>query len=306
MKEVKIMKCKHPFMRDPAGKIRWSTKMSKEDMLGCTPFPCGICLHCKINRRRVWVFRLLLEQRTQKKSSFVTLTYNDDNLVYTDDYIQNLCKIDLQKFLKRLRKKTSTSIRYYAVGEYGDESWRPHYHLALFGLDISDYQIIYDAWQIDNKPIGFIQVAELNKDTASYIAGYIIKKLTSKKDSRLMGRNPEFMCSSRGKLGGIGLPYIKGLAERLNKNPYYEPQIITEIYKNGKPQPLGRYLTTKLAELTHVPKEFFDKKYVDYMNTLYNDGIDPEDAYWQKQIEDDKKMLSTEKKHAIFKKRRIL
>jgi hypothetical protein len=291
-------------MRDPTGKIRWSTKMTPEEMLNCTPFPCGICLHCKINKRRVWTFRLLLEQRVTEKSCFITLTYSPDFLPKD----KSVHKSHLQKYLKRLRKKTTQKIRYYAVGEYGDKSWRPHYHIALFGLNSEDSKIISSSWKDPKtkQDIGFVQIGDLNKDSASYIVGYVIKKLTNKKDERLNGLLPEFMTSSRGKTGGIGLPYIKKLAQRINKFKYKENRIITEIYYNGRLHPLGSYLTKKLAELTDIPEEFYEQKYLDYMDSIYGNQPDPEDSYWQKQFADDTKMHSAEVKHNIFKQRRTI
>ena len=44
---------------------------------------------------------------------------------------------DLQRFIKRFRKLISKlfpneKIRYYAIGEYGTSSYRPHWHILLF------------------------------------------------------------------------------------------------------------------------------------------------------------------------------
>ena len=57
-----------------------------------------------------------------------------------------LQKSDLQKFFKRLRKKTHEKISYYAVGEYGDNTQRPHYHIILFN---AIPRIVEAAWSID-------------------------------------------------------------------------------------------------------------------------------------------------------------
>ena len=50
-------------------------------------------------------------------------------------YVHLLCVADLQNYIKRLRKLISNEydekIRIFAVGEYGTESLRPHFHIVL-------------------------------------------------------------------------------------------------------------------------------------------------------------------------------
>ena len=78
---------------------------------------------------------------------FLTLTYNDDNL--PSDV--GLHKDDLQRFFKRLRKALDTKkIRYFACGEYGDTTSRPHYHAIVFGLGLNeiDKKYVTDAWPL--------------------------------------------------------------------------------------------------------------------------------------------------------------
>ena len=52
-----------------------------------------------------------------------------------------LKKSDFQKFIKRLRK--DYDIKYFACGEYGDKTLRPHFHAILFGVNFSDDKIIF-------------------------------------------------------------------------------------------------------------------------------------------------------------------
>ena len=90
---------------------------------------CGQCIHCRANRRREWVLRILLELEKHEFNTFLTLTYDDVHLPAD----QSLKTEHLTNFFKRLRYKVDYPIRYYAVGEYGEETERPHYHVALFG-----------------------------------------------------------------------------------------------------------------------------------------------------------------------------
>ena len=64
--------------------------------------------------------------------------YVDSNYGFShSDCVPLLYYPDLQRFLKRLRKYFSKlfkdeKIRYYAIGEYGTSSYRPHWHILLF------------------------------------------------------------------------------------------------------------------------------------------------------------------------------
>ena len=64
--------------------------------------------------------------------------YVDSNFGFShSDCVPLLYYPDLQRFMKRLRKYLSKyfkneTIRYYAIGEYGTSSYRPHWHILLF------------------------------------------------------------------------------------------------------------------------------------------------------------------------------
>lgn len=95
---------------------------------GMVAHPCGQCMHCRANWSRKWVLRMLLEASTHEASSFLTLTYDDDHLPRDG----KLHPRHLTLFLKGARKNGLIQ-RYFAVGEYGRRSRRPHYHAILFG-----------------------------------------------------------------------------------------------------------------------------------------------------------------------------
>ena len=67
-------------------------------------------------------------------SYFITLTYNEQNI---PTYSGRLCfsKKHLQIFLDSVRHRLRSSglkLRYFATCEYGEEGYRPHYHLIMF------------------------------------------------------------------------------------------------------------------------------------------------------------------------------
>lgn len=234
------MKCSNPFMKDGR------------------PLPCGQCPPCRLNRRRIWTHRLILESKLHPQSTFATLTYSDD-------FVPPMGSLEprhLQLFWKKLRKAIQpVKIRYYAVGEYGDETFRPHYHAAIFNYPSCAYgrsryallnrstccphcDLIRDTWGMGN-----IDLAELNEATAQYTAGYVTKKMTHRLDPRLKGREPEFSRSSNHD-GGIGLGYMDELASTLLQFNLEETQAdVPSALRHGKRLlPLGRYLQTKLRQ----------------------------------------------------------
>lgn len=73
-----------------------------------------------------------------KNNSLSWYDYIDNNFGFThSNCVPLLYYPDVQRFIKRLRKQISTifkneKIRYYALGEYGTSSYRPHWHILLF------------------------------------------------------------------------------------------------------------------------------------------------------------------------------
>lgn len=139
--------------------------------------PCGHCINCKKERSKAWAFRLMCESHNWSSSVFLTLTYDDENVPYlgnpTPPYYASLYPRDLTLFLKRLRKSLGDRrIKYYACGEYGSTTYRPHYHLIVFGLDFTDESLVSDAWSK-----GFIKLDPVNVQTINYVSGYVQKKL---------------------------------------------------------------------------------------------------------------------------------
>lgn len=194
-----------------------------------------------------------MESLTHEKNCFVTLTYDDDHLPDGG----SLQPKDTQLFLKRLRKSTGQYLRYFLCGEYGDRTFRPHYHLALFGLDISDLESIKNVWHH-----GHVVVGDLNPQSAGYIAGYVTKKMTSKDDPRLAGRYPEFSrMSNRRGIGYNALQFIHESLVTEYGESLYDLKLdgdVPQVLKHGnKSYPLGRYLRNALRDFANIPNKGF-------------------------------------------------
>lgn len=204
--------------------------------LGVMEYGCGQCMPCRINKGREWVGRLLLERMEHRDACFITLTIDEKHLRGRD-----LNKRSVQLFLKRLRERVGP-IRYFAVGEYGDVSWRPHYHLIVFGLSPVQEEEVKKSW-----PYGFVQVGTADVGAIKYITGYVQKKLTGKDEKTkklLNGRVQEFALMSRHP--GIG----HGVVSRIHASVTAAPSTVNivglrTIRVCGKTYPLARYLREK-------------------------------------------------------------
>lgn len=216
----------------------------KPYMMGALPCPCMKCLPCRISRRRVWAHRMMLESLCHGDSCFVTLTYDDVNLPSS----WSLVPKDAQLWLKRLRKVISPlRVRFFLAGEYGQESLRPHYHAAVFGLpqDLAggiDGQagVVQDTWAK-----GFTYVGSLTPESASYIAGYVSKKMLSWEDSRLDGRLREFTrMSLRPGIGALAMDEVsRALESDVGLDSVFAAGDVPSSLSHGKrAMSLGRYL----------------------------------------------------------------
>lgn len=200
--------------------------------------PCSKCIGCRLERARQWAVRCVHEAQFHDDSSFLTLTYNKENLPKGG----TLVKKHVSTFLKALRGKlTPIKIRFFACGEYGDKFARPHYHVLLFGYSFPDKQhhktrngrplyispLLDSVWQMGDCSIGAVSF-----DSAMYTANYACKKLHgSAAESHYKGRLPEFLLMSRNP--GLGKKWI----EKYKDEVYPSDEIIV----NGKQQRPPRY-----------------------------------------------------------------
>lgn len=145
--------------------------------------PCGQCIGCRLDKSREWAVRCVHEAQLHQENCFITLTYNEQNLP-SDGSLQ---KTHLQKFWKRLRKHLNgKQIRYYACGEYGGKTKRPHYHACLFGHDFEDKELysvresvpLYKSETLSKIwGKGFVTIGSVTFESAAYVARYITKKI---------------------------------------------------------------------------------------------------------------------------------
>jgi len=184
----------------------------------------------------------MLEAEEHEKRAFVTLTYDNQHLPSDGELVPK----HITNFFKRLRKLlTGRKIRYFACGEYGEKSNRPHYHALLFGLDETEADLIARVW-----PFGSIHVGSVTKESVQYVCGYVLKKNLKKEDG--IRTVPEF--SRQSLRPGIGAHFPARMASAMSDQDLYPltmqicGDVPSQVRIGGKMWPIGRYLKNKLRK----------------------------------------------------------
>ncbi|UIB81453.1 replication initiator protein [Flyfo microvirus Tbat2_130] len=203
------------------GEVVFSEHKCK-DVRRTLQLPCGQCHGCRLERSRQWAVRCMHEASMHENNSFITCTYSDEHLPKGG----TLKYDDFQRFLKRLRHHYG-EFRYYMCGEYGETTWRPHYHACIFGLDFDDKKYhtqnangdkIYISRRLDEIwGMGQCTTAGVSFQSAAYVARYCMQKRTGKEAEPHYRRyneygksyylEPEFNEMSRRP--GIGTGFFK-------------------------------------------------------------------------------------------------
>lgn len=225
--------------------------------------PCGQCIGCRIDKSKEWAARMVMELPYSSSSWFITLTYNDEH-VPRSEYVDfngevfpslTLKRKDLTDFMKRLRKRfPDCNIRFYAAGEYGDNTQRPHYHAILFncpldreglvpygrsreGFTYYESLLLSRSWSIFDKKtkeydsLGMALCSPVSYETCAYVARYCVKKLTGPAADYYdyFGIEPVFATMSR--MPGLGRQWY----EDNKSEDEYRTYIIRISNYNGEP-----------------------------------------------------------------------
>lgn len=214
-------------------------KCSKPYRAAGQEFACRQCLPCRLTRQKLWAARLYWELSLHAESYFITLTYNDESLPESG----SLVKRHVQLFLKRLRKHAS--FRYFVVGEYGDRSWRPHYHGILFGFPLRAVDKVQECWKY-----GYVHIGTAERGSLKYITGYCTKGMTGGPLAveKLGPRIPEFVRMSLRP--GIGAGIVDTIPLHHNGVALADilgGQDVPGVLRlDGRPEFMGTYLRNRL------------------------------------------------------------
>ena len=170
------------------------------------------------------------EAAVNSRNSFLTLTYRDPPPEKID-------KAELQNFFKRLRHEYR--FKYFACGEYGGQTHRPHYHAVIFGEDFrAGKTISINSELYSNNRLekiwgeGSVVCASVTMASCCYVAGYVNKKVGDPDTFRLMSR-------------GIGKEWIKRY--------YNDVQRTGVVVVEGREYPVPpRYFSWMEEELADV------------------------------------------------------
>ena len=208
--------------------------------------PCGQCVGCRLERSRQWAVRCYHEASLYEDNCFITLTYSDDALPVGG----SLVLADYQKFMKRLRKKFGSNIRFYHCGEYGETTWRPHYHACLFNFDFADKRkfsktnngYLYTSETLNELwPFGHSLIGDVTFESAAYVARYIMKKITGdgaeehyqsvcNETGEIFNLRPEYTTMSRRP--GIGA----GWFDKYKEDVYFGDYVVVRGVKMRPPK----------------------------------------------------------------------
>lgn len=215
---------------------------------------CGQCIGCRLERSRQWAIRSMHEASLYDDNCFLTLTYSDEHLPLGGTLVRR----DFQLFLKRVRKyavrRRGRSFRFYGCGEYGESTFRPHYHVLCFDLDFPDKrpwrkspsghslcrsEELEDLWGFGSAELGGVTF-----HSAGYVARYCLKKVVGKgaaahylrrdAEGREYQLLPEFAAQSLG----VGRPWL----ERFKSDVYPDDFVVVNGRKMKPPVFYDRYL----------------------------------------------------------------
>jgi len=200
------------------------------------PVPCGKCPPCMKRRTSGWSFRLVKEGDISNSALFVTLTYDTKYVPITKKGYLTLCKDDVQRFFKRLRKLTNEKIKYFIVGEYGTQKMRPHYHIILFN---ANREMIARAWAKDGRELGSIFIGDVSEASIGYTLKYMQKpgKIPIHQND---DRQKEFQLMSKG----LGKSYLTQKMIKWHKDDLEQRMYIP--MKDGKKIAMPRYYKDKM------------------------------------------------------------
>lgn len=236
------MPCTSPLKawRNHSGNIVFHCSLREERTFEKLTLPCGQCIACRLAHSREWAIRCTHEMQMHEFNCWITLTYAEEYLPWSDEGYPTLSKRDVVLFLKRLRHAIKPrKFRYFGCGEYGEKHFRPHYHIMVFGYDFTDKKIIrtrgkfnvFESQLLQELwPFGHTVLAGASFESAAYTSRYCTKKINGPDAGQhYRDRVPEYSMSSNRP--GIGATFF----QRYSSDIIYKDEVVSRGGYSSKP-----------------------------------------------------------------------
>lgn len=226
----------HKYAHKPRDRVTTKTRV-----------PCRKCRACLIRQQTDKKVRGCHEASLHESNQFLTMTY--DQLPTG----QSLNHVDVQKFHRRLRK-AGYKVTFMLAGEYGSQTYRPHYHGIYFGMEIQDLipirtvngNVLYRSPDIERHwRRGHVIIGDVTPASIVYVAGYIKKLVAEWETIRDHG---SFVVPDiyTGELLNVEPPYYRcstnpGIGRRWFEQYWRDVFKADECILNGKRVPVPEY-----------------------------------------------------------------
>lgn len=225
--------------------------------------PCGKCIECCQKAVNAWAFRLIEQSKSSKRAYFITLTYDDEHLPVniddaTGEFKPCFRKSDVQKLIQALRdharrqlsmsldksdvKRIVSKIKYFVSSEYGDNTWRSHYHGIIFGYpgDIDTFTSDLSKFWTN----GFVSVSNCNDVRCYYVVKYLYKaRLPSYYKQSPFGEleKPFMICSK-----GLGIEFLTPAIRDFMLGGDFGNEPNLQIHQSGVVKTIPKYYRDKV------------------------------------------------------------
>lgn len=182
----------------------------------------------------------MLEASQHLESAFVTLTYDDESCP------PELQPREFQQWMKRFRMSYGHPVRFFAVGEYGERTDRPHYHAVLFGVSFLERERMVKTWHH-----GFVHTIPVAEGLLRYVCGYVLKKSPRARSvqKQQLEREPEFArMSLRPGIGALSASSVARSLKQLPDTARAANEVPVTMRFEKKQYPLGRYIRRQIAD----------------------------------------------------------
>lgn len=228
----------------------------------------------------------------KKKQHFKTQITDKPTLnkKHLQDYIKQIRNKHVQYVSEQLKIKKSEvknhtkPIRYYAVGEYGSKTYRPHYHILLFNMDIANLTPLKNSWSK-----GYVDIGSVSASSINYVTKYMHKDFDIKKEIR----EKPFSLMSKGRkntpYGLIGYNYLKTngvhhittedlTVKDINGNTQRLPKaFLKRLFTNKEDRievslkSFEEFKANKIKDYQRLLKKHYNNSHIQYMQSIESD-----------------------------------